>query len=366
MSIDEFDTPPHLAAKMVQIADLLCESEPRTVADFAVGTGELLTATKLRWPNAAVFGCDISHDRVARLTQTRTDWTVAQCNFLDCASRNTLSDLELIKTKVDLAVLNPPFSARGGTRVAVDVDGDNIRCSPAMAFVLLASQYLSPDGKLVVLLPAGATKADRDQEARIVLRQLGEFRVIDQTTAKFPGGSLNVTIAYLKRGPAIPNPCTFTVPIVNATRPRIRVLRGTLKTHEMPKNVLEGSIPLVHSTELQGYKLQVAHREVPSGTRSLSGPAVLIHRVGQPRQDKIAYVPNSPVFAITDCVVALLCPNEHECLRLHRSLTEQFGLLERNYIGSGAPYITIKRIQHVLHSLGFASEVTNWQETAHI
>ena len=366
MSIDEFDTPPLLAEKMVQVADRLCENEPRTVADFAVGTGELLSAAKIRWPEASVFGCDISSERVSHIARARSDWTVAQCDFLDCASRKSLSDFEIIKSGVDLAILNPPFSARGGTRADVFFDGQNVRCSPAMAFVLLTSEYLRSDGKLVALLPAGALTADRDEGAREALRKLGEFRAIHRTTARFPGGSLNVTIAYLKRGPATSYACAFTVPKMNTTRTKIKVLRGTLQIHEAPTDVEGGSIPLVHSTELQGYKLQVARREVPSETRSLSGPAVLIHRVGSPRKDKIAYVPKISPFAISDCVVALFCSSEHECLRLHRSLIEQFSLLKRNYIGSGAPYITIKRIQRVLHSLGFASEVTNWQETAHI
>ena len=76
MSIDEFDTPPLLAAKLLRVADMLCEYRPRTVADFAVGTGELLAAAKLRWPQAAIFGCDISNDRVRKLARARTDWTV--------------------------------------------------------------------------------------------------------------------------------------------------------------------------------------------------------------------------------------------------------------------------------------------------
>lgn len=363
MSIDEFDTPPLLAAKLLRVADMLCEYRPRTVADFAVGTGELLAAAKLRWPQAAIFGCDISNDRVRKLARARTDWTVAQCDFLDRASRSSLSQLECVKTKVDLALLNPPFSARGGTRVEVHLGGQDVRCSPAMAFVLLASQYLSPDGILVALLPAGVLQSERDRGARAKLRQLGEFGTIPGTTAKFPGGSLKVTIAYFKRGQSNPLNNNTNVPNGNSTQPSVRVLRGTLQTHELPTNGVGGSIPLVHSTELQHYKLQVGQREVPSGTRSLSGPAVLLHRVGLPRQDKIVYVPQSPPFAITDCVVALLCPDEHECLRLHRSLTEQFDVLERNYIGSGAPYITIRRIRRVLHSFGFPSEVAELQET---
>ena len=87
MAIDEFDTPPLLAEKLIRVADMLCESEPQTVADFAVGTGELLEAVKLRWPQTAVFGFDINSSRVETLARGRTDWTVAECNFLDSASR---------------------------------------------------------------------------------------------------------------------------------------------------------------------------------------------------------------------------------------------------------------------------------------
>ncbi len=362
--IDEFNTPPHLAAKLVEVADQLCQGEPRTIADFAVGTGELLAAAKQRWPNATFFGCDISRNRVASLAQVRTDWTLAQCNFLENSSRHSLSNLEKIKAKVDLAVLNPPFSARGGTRVEVLLNGLRMRCSPAMAFVLIASQYLSPDGSLVTLLPAGASHAERDQDARIALNQIGEFRAVLEETAKFPGVSLKVTIAYLKRGPTTQNNKTQIEPFLTVTGPTIGLLRGTLQTHNLPSVETGESIPLVHSTELQDYRLRESERQVPFGTRSITGPAVLIHRVGKPRQDKIAYVPLGPPFAITDCVVVLLCQDEYECLRLHNSLTEQFSLLERNYIGSGAPYITIKRILRVLQTLGFAAEVISWEENS--
>ena len=396
MSIDEFDTPPELAAELIRVADLLCENEPRIVADFAVGTGALLAEAQRRWPKVTAFGCDISDHRVEVLSQARTDWTVVRCNFLDPASRSSLPDLEKIRARVDLAVLNPPFSVRGGTKVDASIDGQDVRCSPAMAFVLFASQYLSHDGNLVALLPAGALEAERDHHARAALKRLGEFEAIPGTTTRFPGGNSKVTIAYFKRGPRIPKLYTRVARRVNTTQPRIRlwkatdatvvnrqepavqpyklpplvprttimVLRGTSQNQALPTDEGE-SVPLVHSTELRGYKLQVTQKTVPSATRSLSGPAVLIHRVGRPRQDKIAFVPKGPPFAITDCVVALLSNDEHECARLHRSLTEQFGFLERNYVGSGAPYITIERIRSVLHCLGFASKVTNWNEYSH-
>lgn len=362
MALDEFNTPPHLAEKIVQIADLVCDEDPKVVADFAVGTGELLAAAKLRWPRADIFGCDINDARVTRLAKANSDWKILQCDFLDVASRIAIAEVEMIKAGVDLVVLNPPFSARGGTKVTVHVSGQEVCCSPAMAFVLVATQYLNPNGKMVVLLPAGVPHADRDQEARTTLRELGEFLPINETTGKFPGGSLKVTIAYFKRGPATDSGSTPADLMDSVVRPMVKVLRGTLQTHKVSNDEEGASIPLVHSTELRNYKLQFSKRRAPSETRSLNGPAVLIHRVGQPRKDKIAFVPLGPSFAITDCVVALICSNEHECIRLHRALTDGFDLLEENYVGSGAPYITIRRIRLVLNALGFASRVVSWRE----
>lgn len=397
MAIDEFDTPPRLAAELVRIADLLCEHEPRIVADFSVGTGELLLAAKRRWPKATAFGCDISEDRVEGLARCKTDWTVVRCDFLDCSSRSAVPDLENIRAKVDLVVLNPPFSARGGRKVSALIDGQTVRCSPAMAFVLFASQYLSRDGYLVALLPAGALESDGDQDARKTLLELGEFGAIKGTTERFPGGNPKVTIAYFKRNPRTRSPHSIfgnivnqapsltrksgaaNITVIHRSEPRlgpctpsrpaptspIKLLRGTSPNQAVQSDE-HGSIPLVHSTELQAYTLKASQKTVPSETRSLSGPAVLIHRVGKPRQDKVVFVPKGPPFAITDCVVALLSENQEECRRLQRSLTEQFGLLERNYVGSGAPYITLARIQRVLEILGFASEITDWQNFARI
>ena len=397
MAIDEFDTPPRLAAELVRIADVLCEYEPRIVADFSVGTGELLLAAKQRWPQAIAFGCDISEDRVEGLARCKSDWTVVRCDFLDCSSRSAVPDLENIRAKVDLAVLNPPFSARGGTKVSALIDGQAVRCSPAMAFVLFASQYLSHDGYLVALLPTGALESDRDQDARKTLLELGEFGAVKGTTERFPGGNPKVTIAYFKRNPRTRSPRSIFENIVDQAPPRtrrsgranitvfhrsepslgpcavsrsaatspIKLLRGTSPNRAVQSDE-HLSIPLVHSTELQGYTLRASEKTVPRETRSLCGPAVLIHRVGKPRRDKVVFMPKGPAFAVTDCVVALLSEDEEQCRRLQRSLTERYDLLERNYVGSGAPYITLARIQSVLETLGFASKVIDWRKVAHI
>ena len=362
MSIDEFDTPPHLAAQMVEIAEKLGEDAPRTIADFAVGTGELLLAAEFRWPEAKVFGCDISRERIDRLSMAKPGWTVGQCNFLDSTDRNTLAELVALKAEVDLVLLNPPFSARGGTRTKLSIGGQQLSCSPALAFVLQAVKYLSSHGSLVSLLPVSSLFSEKDQTARHTLNQLGYFQAINGSTAKFPGGNSQVTIVYFKRDTAARNHSVASLPRAHDNEPKVKVLRGTLPNRQGDVKWCGTTVPLVHSTELQGFKLQRAPKNAPSGTRSISGPAVLLHRVGKPRQDKVVYVPEGPPFAITDCVIALLCKNETECLRLHKTLTAHFELLERSYIGSGAPYITMKRIQTILNDLEFGCEVTSWAE----
>lgn len=115
----------------------------------------------------------------------------------------------------------------------------------------------------------------------------------------------------------------------------------------------EDEIPLVHSTELRVNGLDLGKRQAGSGTRRVCGPAVLLPRVGQPSSSKLVYHPGGAPFAISDCVIALVCETENEAKRLHSSLLEAWALIERNYVGSCARYITVRRIASVLEALGF-------------
>ncbi|RDI70496.1 METTL5 family protein [Halopelagius longus] len=108
--LEQYPTPPDLAAHVVHVADLNGDIENRTVVDLGTGTGMLALGAALRGPDRVV-GLDIDRDaletaaenRVRVGTTTDIDWVRAD------ATRPPL------RTGGPTTVLmNPPFGAQRG------------------------------------------------------------------------------------------------------------------------------------------------------------------------------------------------------------------------------------------------------------
>ena len=112
-SLEQYPTPPGLAAYLIHVADLRDDVEGRTVVDLGTGTGMLALGAALRGPDRVV-GVDLDRDplRTARDNERRVaasadiEWVQAD------ATRPPLS--------VDDAtvVMNPPFGAQRGNEHA--------------------------------------------------------------------------------------------------------------------------------------------------------------------------------------------------------------------------------------------------------
>ena len=83
------------------------------------------------------------------------------------------------------------------------------------------------------------------------------------------------------------------------------------------------------------------------------GPMVLLPRVGQPKRSKVAKYPDPDVFMLSDCVIALMCHNSESAELLWKDLQSNWSLLEQEYVGSGARYITNHRLSGLLSRLGY-------------
>ena len=109
-ALEQYPTPPELAAHVIHLADLQGDVEGRTVIDLGAGTGMLALGAALRGP-ARVVGVELDADalRTAREnrrrvgTRTPVHWVRAD------ATRAPLRTAE--PTTV---VMNPPFGARDG------------------------------------------------------------------------------------------------------------------------------------------------------------------------------------------------------------------------------------------------------------
>ncbi|OYR42621.1 RNA methyltransferase [Halorubrum sp. Ib24] len=114
VALEQYPTPPDLAAHVVHLADLHGDVDGRTVLDLGTGTGMLALAAALRGP-ARVLGVEL--DRDALLTATGNQRRVAASAPVHWIQADA-TRLPLTVPDPVTVVMNPPFGARDGNRNA--------------------------------------------------------------------------------------------------------------------------------------------------------------------------------------------------------------------------------------------------------
>ena len=168
---DPFYTPERVATDLIQL-----DKPPRAkmrllVADFAAGEGDLLHLAAKNWKNIRLFATDIDRRIVIRLKRSQPHWRVGCVDFLADRSRRGSRLLEQLRGRVDVVLLNPPFSCRGGTQFTVNFEGIQTKCSAAMAFVVHGLSYLRTGGELRAILPASVLSSHKDMASRRALAE---------------------------------------------------------------------------------------------------------------------------------------------------------------------------------------------------
>jgi putative methylase len=114
VDLEQYRTPPELAAHLVHTADLQGDIEDRTVIDLGCGTGMLALAATLRGPRTVV-GLDIDPAPLS----------IARENEQRIASAAAVSWVRADATQAPLCpegpttvVMNPPFGAQSGNEHA--------------------------------------------------------------------------------------------------------------------------------------------------------------------------------------------------------------------------------------------------------
>lgn len=125
VDLEQYRTPPELAAHLIHRADLEGDIEEQTVVDLGCGTGMLALAAALRGPKAVV-GVDIDP---APLSTARTNerrigstsvvsWARGDATRLPLCPGETGADEETNTGRETTVVMNPPFGAQAGNRHA--------------------------------------------------------------------------------------------------------------------------------------------------------------------------------------------------------------------------------------------------------
>ncbi|MES3160443.1 MAG: METTL5 family protein [Halorubrum sp.] len=113
-ALEQYPTPPELAAHVVHLADLHGDIDGRTVLDLGAGTGMFALAAALRGP-ARVVGVELDRDALetARANERRVAASAPVHWVQADATRAPIWFPEPVTV-----VMNPPFGAQDGNRNA--------------------------------------------------------------------------------------------------------------------------------------------------------------------------------------------------------------------------------------------------------
>jgi putative methylase len=112
--LEQYRTPPELAAHLVHTADLQGDIEGRTVLDLGCGTGMLALGAALRGPETVV-GLDIDPGPLA--TARENERRVATSSAVSWV-RGDATEAPLAPDGETTVIMNPPFGAQSGNEHA--------------------------------------------------------------------------------------------------------------------------------------------------------------------------------------------------------------------------------------------------------
>lgn len=353
--MDRIYTPPRLAAQLIEHVRV---RRPSRIADFAAGDGGLLRAARRRWARSTFIATDINPASVALIRRNESDWLVGQCDFLSAVSRARCRALAGAIGRVSLALLNPPFTCRGGSTWITHLGERELRSGLAMAFIVTAIPYLTRGGELIAVMPAGCLRNERDQQAWALLREIGQVDVLAENGHDtFPGFSPRTIVVRFTNGPAA------AIPADPPAEPEVRVgavqgipvevVRGRVSMNTLNGTRPDAARPLVHSTELEEGGVNLTRRTADASHRPVTGPCVLLPRVGRPSRLKVHTYEERERVVISDCVIALKCRTAEDAEVVKRTLLENWDEVERHYIGTGARHLTVRVLSLLLAGFGF-------------
>lgn len=364
--IDQHFTPAWLA-------DLVADALPSTVhglaIDPAAGSGALLASLERRGQSQLhPVAMDIDPVVVAGLRDAHPGWTISAADSLNPRSRAASRAWQASRSMgVEVVLLNPPFSYRGGPSTSISFGQFTGRLSPAARFVAMAIEDLRPRYGIVGILPNGVVNGQKYQGFWNEIRRTHDVRVLRElTNSIFTGVRARCCLIEISlRAPQDTEQSVGSMTTLGALRTNlvrdtksreavfskcrcIEIVRGRVPRHQLyPKS--EQFVPYLHTTHIRLNTLTPSEREAPQRLATI-GPSVVIPRVGYP-QGKVALVGRRPV-VLSDCLIALR-PLGVTTEELADELRADIAQIALEYNGTGAPYITLQRLTRYLKHSGW-------------
>lgn len=370
--IDQHFTPEWLA-------DLVTAALPSDLAGFvidpAAGSGALLASLERRGiETLSPLAIDIDHSVVAGLRRIYPAWTVSVADSLSPRSRASSDAWRRARARgVEVVLLNPPFSYRGGPSAITSFRGFIGRLSPAAQFVAMSIDALKPRYGTVAILPDGVVEGQKYRTFWAEVSKSHTVRVLHRLhNSSFRGVRARCSLVeirprelrpalelaatedgrdYVSPPPSRTSVGKPTLPILACRC--VDVVRGRIPRHRV--QVVSDGVPFVHTTNLQSNSAVLEPGRAPFDL-STPGPFVLLPRVGYPN-GKIA-ISLASSLVLSDCVIALR-PLSAPLEVLADAVRGEIDLLRGEYVGTGAPYITLDRLAAFLAALGWTPQIAS-------
>jgi predicted RNA methylase len=349
--LDQIYTPPDLAELMVKT---IIERPPGVIADFSVGGGELLRAASARWPKASLLGIDLDGGTISRLKKANEHWKLETCDFLNDLSVSSSELLNRYKGRVGLVLLNPPFSCKGGTRLQMEFGGERISVSPALAFLLRALAFLKITGVALALMPAGSLISEKDATAWRLVSRRYKVRVVSRNARDvfhpYIAKTVVVRLEYRKavRSRESRAQLSTSADLIGIS---IKIKRGSNQLHSLQDENAGRYYRLIHTTSMKCGTTAGEVARVRRASADVRAAAVLIPRVGLPALSKVA-LHRGPAVCLSDCVIALTVVSDGDLERVWSFFKDRWQDISILYGGTGAPYLTVKKLQSFLAAHG--------------
>ncbi|MCD8573483.1 MAG: hypothetical protein LRY48_09670 [Bacteroides graminisolvens] len=104
----------------------------------------------------------------------------------------------------------------------------------------------------------------------------------------------------------------------------------------------------VHTVNLIDNSLQNLKQYTLYPRSEISGPAVLISRVGNPSVKKICTISQDETYVISDCIIAIKTETQIEAEKLKQLFIDNWDYIKTLYKGTAAKYITLERLHTFL------------------
>ncbi|HCU1931879.1 TPA: class I SAM-dependent methyltransferase, partial [Acinetobacter baumannii] len=301
--IDQIFTPDALANELVQFYSL--SSPPLLVADFAVGEGSLIQAAHKYWPEAKYIVNDIDQNILNKIKLKNAEIDYYNEDFL-------VSNFTKLFEKIDLILLNPPFSH--GNRKMYVWDENNISSGIALFFIYKSLNYLTKNGQLLAILPNGCFSTERDALGLKYIQDFYHFEKFEiKNNPAFYKARPNTSIVRItKQKDKLKSLNNISHSIHSQFLNNFKVFRGNIQLH---KEVTRGPIPLLHTTSFKNNNVEPINF-IFSTLPTVKGRMLIIPRVGNFNKNHIIIYYAKNNIHLSDCLFSIKCKNLKEATLL--------------------------------------------------